>query len=285
MKKLLLILLLTFTLTGCFKKDSLEDITIYTTVYPVEYITNILYGSHSTIHSIYPDGVNFKTYELTNKQIKDYSKSNMYIFNGLSNEKDYVSSMFKHNRGLLIIDFSETMEYTYSEEELWLDPSNFLMMALNIKNGLSEYIENHYLENEIIENYDNLKIEISNIDARLKLIKENSSDNIIIVDNNLFKYLEKYGLKVISLQEGATLTDKVISDAKAAIQNSNVNYIFTTDKSNLNDTVKSLISEYEIEALELKTISNLTDKERAAKEDYISLFNENIDQLKNELYN
>lgn len=277
-------LLMLFLLTGCFKQDNLDGIDIYTTVYPIEYIVTKLYGNHSSVYSIYPDEVNIDNYELTKKQIKDYSSSNMYIFNGLSKEKDYVSEMFKYNKNLMIIDASSTMEYNYSNSELWLDPSNFLMMALNIKNGLTEYIENHYLKNEIEENYESLKVEISNIDARLKLLSENADSSTIIVDSNVFKYLEKYGFTVISLEEGATLTDKILSDAKKAIEEDNINYIFTFDKANLNSTVQSFISEYKLEPLEFKTLSNLTDDERKLNEDYISLLNENIETLKNELY-
>ena len=284
MKKLIPMLLMLFLLTGCFKQDNLDGIDIYTTVYPIEYIVTKLYGNHSNVYSIYPDEVNIDNYELTKKQIKDYSSSNMYIFNGLSKEKDYVSEMFKYNKNLMIIDASSTMEYNYSNNELWLDPSNFLMMALNIKNGLTEYIENHYLKNEIEENYESLKVEISNIDARLKLLSENADSSTIIVDSNVFKYLEKYGFTVISLEEGATLTDKILSDAKKAIEEDNINYIFTFDKANLNSTVQSFISEYKLEPLEFKTLSNLTDDERKLNEDYISLLNENIETLKNELY-
>lgn len=284
MKKLIPMLLMLFLLTGCFKQDNLDGIDIYTTVYPIEYIVTKLYGNHSNVYSIYPDEVNVDNYELTKKQIKDYSSSNMYIFNGLSKEKDYVSEMFKYNKNLMIIDASSTMEYNYSNSELWLDPSNFLMMALNIKNGLTEYIENHYLKNEIEENYESLKVEISNIDARLKLLSENADSSTIIVDSNVFKYLEKYGFTVISLEEGATLTDKILSDAKKAIEEDNINYIFTFDKANLNSTVQSFISEYKLEPLEFKTLSNLTDDERKLNEDYISLLNENIETLKNELY-
>lgn len=284
MKKLIPLIFIIFLMTGCFKKDNLDGIDIYTTVYPIEYIVEQLYGEHSNIHSIYPDEINIQNYDLTTKQIKDYSKSNMYIFNGLSREKDYVTAMFKHNRNLMIIDASNTMEYTNSFDELWLDPSNFLMMALNIKNGLLEYIENHYLKNEIEENYYNLKIEVSNIDAKLKLLSESASSATIIVDNNLFKYLEKYGFTVISLEDSATLTDKVKADARLAIETNNINYIFTTDKNNLNSTVKQFMEEYELDALELRTISNLTDDERENNDNYISLLNKNIDTLKNELY-
>ena len=34
-------------LTGCFKRDKMEDINIATTIYPIEYVTNRLYGNNS----------------------------------------------------------------------------------------------------------------------------------------------------------------------------------------------------------------------------------------------
>ena len=68
--------------TGCLLSDSMEDITIYTTSYPIEYITNRLYGEHSEIKSIYPDGMQ-EGYKVSDKLIEDYSKGDLFIFNGL----------------------------------------------------------------------------------------------------------------------------------------------------------------------------------------------------------
>ena len=164
MKKLFftsLICVLFLSLTGCFKKDNLENITIYTTAYPIEFITNSLYGEHSNIKSIYPDGTNIKKYELNDKQIKDYSKGDMFIFNGTSHEETYVSKFFKNNKNLMIIDASQSIEYTYTDEELWLDPSNFLMISRNIKAGLTEYITSHYLI-LILVHIHNLHLHIHN---------------------------------------------------------------------------------------------------------------------------
>lgn len=283
--KVFLIIIMIFSLTGCFKKDNFENINIYTSVYPIEYIVNYLYGDYSEIQSIYPDGVDTKKYELTNKQIKDYSNTNLYVFNGLSEkETEYVSSMFKYNKNLKIIDATQAMEYNYYEEELWNDPSNFLMLALNIKNGILEYTTNHTLNKSIEENYQNLKIEISKIDANLKLMYENSSNKTLVVDSNIYSFLSKYGFDVLSLEENEELTDKTIYDVKNKIKNGEVKYIYTTNKNNLNNTVKEIIRETNVDIIELKTLTNLTDEERSSKEDYISLLNDNIDLLKNELY-
>lgn len=275
---------LVFLTSGCFKKDDLEDITIYTSVYPIEYIVDTLYGKNSNVKSIYPDGVDVSKYSLTDKQIKDYSKGNMFIFNGLSDEKDYVTSMFNYNKDLMIIDTTATMEYNNHVEELWLDPSNFLMMSLNVKNGLSEYITNQYLKTEIDNNYNKLKLEISNIDAKIKLLNENSSKKTIVVDNSSFKFLEKYGFEVISLEDNEELTDKTVSDVISMVRKKQVTYIFSTDINNLNKNVQKVVKKTGVQVLELNDLSNLTESQRASKEDYISLLNENIDLLKKELY-
>lgn len=275
---------LVFLTSGCFKKDDLEDITIYTSVYPIEYIVDTLYGKNSNVKSIYPDGVDVSKYSLTDKQIKDYSKGNMFIFNGLSDEKDYVTSMFNYNKDLMIIDTTATMEYNNHVEELWLDPSNFLMMSLNVKNGLLEYITNQYLKTEIDNNYSKLKLEISNIDAKIKLMNENSSKKTIVVDNSSFKFLEKYGFEVISLEDNEELTDKTVSDVISMVRKKQVTYIFSTDINNLNKNVQKVVKKTGVQVLELNDLSNLTESQRASKEDYVSLLNENIDLLKKELY-
>ena len=275
---------LVFLTSGCFKKDDLEDITIYTSVYPIEYIVDTLYGKNSNVKSIYPDGVDVSKYSLTDKQIKDYSKGNMFIFNGLSDEKDYVTSMFNYNKDLMIIDTTATMEYNNHVEELWLDPSNFLMMSLNVKNGLLEYITNQYLKTEIDNNYSKLKLEISNIDAKIKLMNENSSKKTSVVDNSSFKFLEKYGFEVISLEDNEELTDKTISDVIRMVRKKQITYIFSTDANNLNKNVQKIVKKTGVEILELNDLSNLTENQRNSKEDYISLLNENIDLLKKELY-
>lgn len=283
--KLLLIGLILFNLTGCIKKDNFEDIEIYTTVYPIEYIVNYLYGENSIVNSIYPNGVDTKKYELNDKQIKDYSKTDLYVFNGIdTKENNYVTSMFSYNKDLKIIDATQTMEYSYDEEELWIDPSNFLMMALNIKNGLLEYTTNHYLKTEIEERYDKLKIAISKIDANLKLLSENATNKTIVVDDSSWKFLTKYDFNVISLEENDELTEKTVLEVTNLIKNKQVNYIFTTNSDALNNTITKILNEYNVEILELHSIYNLTDEERNNKEDYLTLLNENVDLLKNEAY-
>ena len=106
-KKILVLASLMLVLSGCFKKDDLDGANIITTVYPIEYLVQELYGENSTVESIYPHGIDTSTYELTNKQIKEYSNNEMFIYNGLSEEKKLAATFLNRNNDLKIIDVSK----------------------------------------------------------------------------------------------------------------------------------------------------------------------------------
>ena len=281
---LLMLFVLVFSLTGCLKRDNMEDITIYTTNYPSEYITKRLYGDFSTVKSIYPDGVNINSYKLTDKQLEDYSNSDLFVFNGLSDEKNYVEPMRKINKNLKIIDTTLSMEYSDSVEQLWLDPSNFLMMAQNVKTGFGEYIDSYYLINKIEEKYEELKIEASNLDAKIKDTVSNGNSKAIVVSDNMFKYLEKYGVTVYSLDEENTDINAVYNEVLRMIQSGAIKYVFVKGNEEYNSTVQRLINNTNVKVQNWHTLSNLTENERLENEDYFTLMNYNLELLKNELY-
>ena len=285
MKKIIIFLIVLCTLTGCLKRDTMEGIEIYTTVYPLEYITDRLYGNNSTVKSIYPNGVDPFTYpSLTEKQLSDYSAASLYIFNGLTAEKDYVVPLFNHNKDLKIINASLSMKTSYGNEELWLDPSNFLQLTQNIRNGFEEYISNYYLLEEIKKNYEDLKLEVSKLDANLTVIGSNADFNTIVVTDDLFLFLKKYNINVISLDKDS-LTNKTLNDVKSLMGEEKISYIFTKKDEELSDEIKSLVDEYKVEVVYIHTLANLTNEEKENGSTYLTIMNENIEKLKNELYN
>ena len=203
MKKIIISILSIFLLTGCslFKSDALQDVDVYTTTYPVNYIIDYLYGDNATIHSIYPNDVNFKEYTLSEKKLNEFAKSSLFVFNSQDIDRDYAVSMLNINKALLLIDTSLGMTYNYSIEELWLNPYNYLMMAKNTKDSLNEYIKDPYLNKEIEEKYEELQYELSKLDATYKETLKNATYQTIVTDNELFKFLEKYNIEVICLEE------------------------------------------------------------------------------------
>jgi zinc transport system substrate-binding protein len=283
-KKFLLLSLIIFLISGCsFKNDDMENIDIYTTIYPINYLINYLYGDYSKIYSIYPSGVDIDTYELSERKIKEYSNSDLFVFNSLDIDKDYAVEMINKNSNLKVIDVSLGMNYTNSVEEIWLDPSNYLMMAQNIKNGLSEYITNPYLIEEIDNKYEDLKYDVSKIDANIKEVVNNANYTTIVADNNLFKFLEKYGITVISLEETDDLSTNTITEVKKLIEDKKIKYIYSTS-TETNDTVKKIIEDNEIELITFNTMRSVDGAITNSNDNYLTIMDNNIDLLKEELY-
>lgn len=203
MKKIIILILSIFLLTGCniFKSDALKDVDVYTTTYPVNYIINYLYGEYANIYSIYPSDVNFKEYQLSEKKLNEFAKSSLFVFNSQDIDRNYAVKMLNKNSNLKLIDATLGMNYTYSIEELWLNPYNYLMMAKNTKTSLNEYISDPYLNKQINEKYEELQYALSKLDATYKETLKDAKYTTIVTDNELFKFLEKYNIEVISLQE------------------------------------------------------------------------------------
>ena len=280
-----LLLLILLTLTGCFKRDNLEGIEIVTTVYPVEFVTNYLYGEHAIINSIYPDAVDTSTYTLSNKQLNDYSKKKLFIYNRITNDKDIALEFLDRNEKMLIIDATYGMEITYGLEELWLNPSNLLMITQNIKNGLQEYMTNSYLEKEIDQKYEEIKVSLSELDAELKLTAENATRKTLVVGSDSLKYLEKYGFQVISLDTtNNPVSDRVINAVISKINNKEIRHLFLLEHQEQNDVIKQVIEKTNIETYTYRRLDSIQDQERDEKADYFSIMNSNIELLRNELY-
>ena len=282
--KLLLLTLLLIIPTGCTNSDNMEDITIYTSGYPIEFVTNKLYKDYSKVYNMYPRGIDITKYNLTKKQVNDYSNSDLVIYSGLVDDNDNIVKMVNNNKKLKIIDATSRIDYNNEVNEVWINPSNLLTISQNIRNGLKEYITSKVIKDKIENNYNDLKMNISTIDADLKEMAENTNDKTLVVANNDFNFLSKYGLNIMSLDE-KTNNDKNISDIKNLIKNGTVKYIFMMDDEEETDIIKSIKQEYpNIEILYIDSLNNISTKDKNEGKDYISIMNENIDKFKQELY-
>ena len=287
MKRIKLLMLSSILLlTGCtlFKRDNMENISIITTIYPLEYSIDYLYGESSVIKSIYPDDINTDEYKLTEIQIKDNSENDLFIYMGLTKDSDIAVNLINNNKNLKLIDATFGMEYKNDVSELWLNPSNLLMILQNIKNGLDEYIDNAYIKVEINNRYKELKLELSELDASLKSAIENANKKTIYANSKSALFLEKYGLTVIVIDEDHELYEKNLALLKEAIENNKVTYFYRLEDTNLAKGVKTLIDDGKIKELELRNLKNITDDERKSKNNYIDIIEKNIDNLKKELY-
>ena len=282
--KMLFLTIVILLTSGCFGEDTMENIDIYTTSYPIEYVVERLYGEHSNIKSIYPNG-SVQGEIVNDKLLKDYSDSDLFVFNSLApNELDYVYKMLDYNRNLKLIDVSSSIIYEHKVEELWLDPMNLLTIANNIKKGFAEYTTTAYLIEDIYAQYDILKQELIKLDADYREMSERANRNTIVVSDDMFLYLEKYDINVISLEENENLTQKNIHTVTTMIKNNDIKYIYVTNNSDINDTIKKIQDETGVELIELHTLYKLSEEEFNKGETYFTIMRNNLELLKKQLY-
>ena len=269
--------------TGC-SNDSMDNIEIVVTNYPCEYITKKIYDKHATITSIYPDGVDISNYKISNKQKHDFASKDLFIYNGLlEKERNLAVDLLEINPDLKIIDTAYVLETDYSPEELWLNPSSLLMMSQNIRLGLEEYINSNYLKKEVDEAYNELKIELSELDAQYRVAVDSTDNKTIVVADSALKYLEKFGLNVICIDTDASQKD--ISNAYNAIEAEGVSYIITFAGIEDNENVRGIMSNNTtIKKIELYKLDILSDEQRSNGDNYLTIMKENLELIKKELY-
>lgn len=285
-KKVLLLLVFLVGTTGCFKRDDLENVDIYTTVYPIQYVTDYLYGYNSRVKSIYPAETDITTYSLTKKQLSEYAEGAIFVYNGLTDEKFVARDLLNENNKLKIINVSQGLEYVNSVEELWLNPSDFLMLAHNIKNGLEEYISNKYIIEEINKNYEDLKVLISSFDAELQMVPENtdSSNLNILIANDTLSFLSKYGFVITSIDEAnKDVPSTVKNKARKLINDKSIKYIYMLDGDEKTDLIKELEG-LGAEVKVIRSMSVLTEKEIQDGITYKNMMRDNIEAIKAEVY-
>ena len=123
-----------------------------------------------------------------------------------------------------------------------------------------------------------------------KLIKkigfgqENSSQKIengeITADD-----LEKYGLTVYVLNENDSNINITLNEVKKLIQKGDIKYIFIKNDEEENSIIKSLVNSNGVTIQKWHTLSNISEIEATENQDYFSIMNDNLELLKNELYN
>ena len=282
-RSLVVLFITLILLTGCFKRDNMDDISIAVTKYPIEYLVKNIYGFNSTVSSVYPVGSDVDTYTLSKKQLRKYSTNDIFVYNGLTDEKKIAASLLNYNSGIKIIDVAKGLNDTYEEEELWLSPSNYLMLAQNIKDSLLSYTNSTILKQEINDAYEELKLNISMLDANIKVIAENASNKTIIVGNDLFKFLEKYGYNVLSVDESKNKKSDY-QEAKNLVSNKSNSYVFVLEKS-VNDENVAKLKNAGASIVSIKSLKSLTQDEINDGYDYLQYMNTFIDDLKSEVYN
>ncbi len=278
--KLCSLFIILICISGCLKEDKLTNENVYTTIYPIKYLTEYLYGETKIINSIYPNGAEVTKYELTNKQKETYSKGALFVYNGLTNEKELAREFLNTNKNMLLIDVSYGLKYENNLEELWLSPNNYLMLAKNIKNNLLEYTTSKVTKESIEKKYNELEEKLSYMDAELRSIAASAimdGSSAILVSSDKLKFLEKYGFEIINVNSDNVNTTTIKNNFTSG--NYKDLYLCTTDTKS--ELITELESKYKANIISVNTMETLTDTEATNHENYLTIMDTFIDNIRN----
>lgn len=324
----LLILFLTFSLllVGC--EDSNEKVTktnngtltIYTTVYPLQYFAERIGGEFIQAETIYPPGADEHTFEPSQKDIIKLAQADLFVYIGLGLEgfAERTEQSLKNENVVLVaageqIDFekeeSGTEEHHHGEEgheehahhdehvdqddhdghhhhgdidpHVWLDPIYSKQLAAVIKDELIKQIPDK--KDAFEENFTSLIEELEGLDQNFKNLVGSVNNKQFIVSHAAYGYWEKrYGLQQINVSGISSSSEPSQKQLTNIIKIAQEhNLKYIFFEQNINSKLTEIIQDaINGEALTLHNLSVLTDEDLKNNRDYFSIMEDNLKALK-----
>ena len=154
------------------------------------------------------------------------------------------------------------------------------MLAKNIKNNLIDYTTSKIVIDNITTRYKKLEEDLSYMAADLRSIAtsaKNSGNTTIIASSSKLKFLENYGFNVI------TLDDNSITEAtlKSNFKSERYKDIYLCNGDIKSDLINELEKDYKANVINVNMMYTLTDNEVTSGEDYLTIMNDFLENIRN----
>lgn len=304
---IIILFIVLFITVGCTpsEQDAISDdqLTVYTSIYPIQYAVERIGGNTVAAKTVYPPGVDAHTFEPTSKDIAAIAKSDAFFYLGAGMEgfaESAASALSSQDTTLVELGKHEELFHVEEQEHednhhdhsndghdhgdhdphIWLDPIRMMDMSEIIKEDL---IELNPEQAEIYNNnYDDLKADLIALDKKYNDVLQEKTNKKILVSHAAFGYWEeRYGISQISIN-GLTSSNEPSQKELAKIvkqaEQHKLNYIIF--EQNVSNKVSEIIQDHiGAEALTIHNLSVLTEDDLDKGEDYLSLMKYNLDIL------
>ena len=292
------------------KDDSI--LTVYTTVYPLQYFTEEIGGDLVHVETVYPPGADEHTFDPSQKDMMALADSDLFFYVGLGLE-GFVENTKKSlkNEGVTMIatgdsvlttdafahqpdEHSEETNQDHPEDQMdhehnhgdidphiWIDPIFAKEMASSIKNAL--IAEMPEKEEELTKNYEALAGKLDALNEQFTQLMSQAKNKEIIVSHAAYGYWEaRYGLEQISVSGLSTSSEPSQKDLERIIDRAkevDLKYIFF--EQNVSSKITEIVqNEIGAEPLVLHNLSTRTDEDIEKNRDYFTIMEDNLKALK-----
>src|SRR5690625_2130006 len=312
LKAFLVFLVIGIVTVGCApaeqsENDESAERTVYTSLYPLQYIVEEVGGETIQVKSVFPPGADAHTYEPSTKDMTAIADSDAFIYLGAGLEafaETAATALGSQDVALVELGQKEELFHTENEEEhsgenhdhhghdhgdhdphIWIDPLRMLEMATMIKEEMILLNPGH--EELYEDNFAVLEQELNELHEEFSGILDEKENKRILVSHAAFGYWEsRYGIEQISihgLSSSNEPSQKDLTEIINTAEEHNMEYVIF--EQNVSTRVSELIQEQiDAEALIIHNLSVLTDEDMEANEDYFSLMEKNLEVLDQATY-
>ncbi|RDX02964.1 metal ABC transporter solute-binding protein, Zn/Mn family [Listeria kieliensis] len=304
----LLILVLLLAACGGSDETKKEDgkIQVYTTVYPLTYLTQQIGGAYVHVKSIYPAGADAHSFEPTQKDMLKLANSNLFFYIGLGMEGfvDKAKTTLKDENVSFIplaekLDLPKDPDAAFEEEHdhededhdhgdinphVWLYPKYMEEMAKIVKDRLTQEMPKQKATFEA--NYKKTIEKLKKLDNAYAEMAKTAKHKDFVTAHAAYSYWDTaYGLHQIPIAGISTSDEpsqKKLQTIVQTIKKDKIPYIML--EQNTNSKIADVIqSETYTKTLKLHNLETLTEKDIHQNRDYISIMNDNLKALKEAL--
>ncbi|MBC2207326.1 metal ABC transporter solute-binding protein, Zn/Mn family [Listeria booriae] len=287
------------------KKDN-DKLTVYTTVYPLQYLASQIGGTYVDAHSVYPAGSDAHSFDPTQKDMMNIADSDLFFYIGLGMEGfvDKAKQSLKNENVKFVVTTDNLHLPTMSHEEedheheededghdhgdinphVWLDPNYMITMAATVRDNLSKELPAQ--KETFDKNYEKVVSQLKTLNTDYKTMADTAKHKDFVTAHAAYGYWEKeYGLKQIPIAGISTSDEpsqKKLTTIVNTIKNEKIPYILL--EQNTNSKIADVIQkETDTKTLKLHNLETLTQKDIDAKRDYMSIMKDNLAALKTAL--
>lgn len=262
-----------------------KKISVIATFYPLQEFARAVGGDAISVKSIVPIGIEPHDYEPTPQDIVSIYQADIFLLNGAGIDawaEKIVPELKK--RGIKVLQMSEVIGFLspdpVTDPHFWLDP----MWAEQEITAIYQVLADHDPENDkaYSENADRYFADLGELYFDYETGLRQCKTRTVVASHNAFAHLAKrYDFEIISasgFSEGTEVLPSEIAEIIEKMKMQNLRYVFfaTLDSPKIAETIAREVG---AKTLEFNPIEGLTETERQAGKNYLSIMQENLNNL------
>ncbi|MCT2344057.1 metal ABC transporter solute-binding protein, Zn/Mn family [Bacillales bacterium AN1005] len=312
---LLLVSMIVLILAACSNETSEKEkeddgkLKIMTTFYPMYEFTKNIAGDKADVELLIPSTIEPHDWEPTPKDIGNIQKADLFVYNS-DDMETWVSditasidssdvSVVEASKGIKLIEEDEEAEESEEEHEhehehehshqadphVWLSPVLAQQEVQTITDALVKVDPDNkaYYEKESSKYIEKLKA----LDEEYKTELKGITSNEFITQHTAFSYLAKeYGLvqvPIAGISPDEEPSAAKLAELKKFAEEHKINVIYFEELTS-SKVAETLANELGADTEVLNALEGLSDEQQKAGEDYITVMEENLKQLKKSFF-